>query len=486
MSGDAGPLVPVDRLLAVTAKVLCSAIHVSGRDPEEAFANSAPSALHALQSPDVLRSLARWHHDSADARVDVSIDMTAEAATRLIEAYRTLFPELEADWDAEEGKLLAMGSVTRSALFVGDQGCMIVPADGPLTLQFKPSALPRGPRPSAGWLPAAMQGPAPDASAQERVQKVVDTACADQEAANASILVVQHGHIIGEVYGPGLTADMPLESWSMGKSVMSTLVGLLVARGQLELDAPAPVAAWQQPGDPRADINLRHLLNMSSGLRCVGYQEPRAEWSSNMPEHFFPYTEAIDVAEFATGRPAVDLPGVAGRYRNCDTLALATIFEECVRGTGGNPQSFPQTELFTPLGMHGLTHETDRWGRFIISGFNYGTARDWARLGHLYLNDGMWEGRRILPEGWVDFVRTSAPGWETGNYGGQFWLNTDAEYPLPADTFYMAGGGGQFVFMVPSLDLVIVRQAHSRAWDGSKDRMKKLAREILAALSPDL
>ncbi|KPQ20957.1 MAG: CubicO group peptidase, beta-lactamase class C family [Rhodobacteraceae bacterium HLUCCA24] len=359
---------------------------------------------------------------------------------------------------------------------------MIVPENDEPDLRFDPVALQRGPAASAGWLPVSMLGPAPDENAFARVGRVIDGALSEGDAWHAAILVAHHGHLVGEGYGKGIDADMPLESWSMGKSVMSTLIGLLVGRGALDLDAPAPVAAWQTDGDPRRRITLRHLLTMSSGLRCTGYQEPRANWSDNMPEHFHPYTEAIDVARFATERPAEVTAGKIGRYRNCDPLTLATIFDERVRALGGIPQSFPQTELFTPLGMHGLTHETDRWGRFIISGFNYGTARDWARLGHLYLHDGVWDGKRILPEGWVDFVRDPAPAWEEGNYGGQFWLNTDGEYPLPRDTFYMAGGGGQFVFVVPSHDLVIVRQGHSRGWAESKPNVKALLAKLLEAI----
>jgi len=481
----ADAIIPIERMLAVTAKALCSAVYISRRDPGEAFANSAPSALHALQLPEVLRDTATWSLDRDERRINVSLVMDADKAARMVAAYQTAFPGFTADWAAETDRLATLGAITRSARHTGDQGVMIIPDDEPLELQFEPVALNRGPLPSSGWLPASLLGKAPDPELKQRVQEVIDAAFAETSAHDAAILVTQFGQILGEGYAPGFDADMPLESWSMGKSVMSTLIGLLVQRGLLDLDAPAPVAEWQSPGDPRARITLRHLLNMSSGLRCTGYQEPRAEWSSNLAEHFHPYTEAIDVARFATGREAQVPPATVGRYRNCDTLTLATIFEDQVRNRlGANPQSFPQDALFTPLGMHGLTHETDRWGRFIISGFNYGTARDWARLAHLYLNDGVWDGLRILPEGWVDFVRTPAPAWETGNYGGQFWLNTIGEYPLPEDTFFMAGGGGQFVFMVPSLDMVIVRQGHSRGWEQSKPRVGQLVGRIAEALNP--
>jgi CubicO group peptidase (beta-lactamase class C family) len=172
-----------------------------------------------------------------------------------------------------------------------------------------------------------------------------------------------------------------------------------------------------------------------------------------------------------------------GRYRNCDPLALATIFHDTVLGLGGNPLTWAQAELFDAVGMHGLTQEPDRSGRFVCSGFNYGTARDWARLGLLLLAGGEWQGRQVLPEGWATFMRTPAPAWKAANYGAQLWINSVAEFVLPADTFYLAGGGGQYVFVVPSADLVIVRQGHARGWAASKANVNAALTDILAALA---
>src|SRR5262249_41351524 len=155
----------------------------------------------------------------------------------------------------------------------------------------------------------------------------------------------------------------------------------------------APLSEWQAADDPRSAITLRHLLNMSSGLRCTGQDDPRERWADGLPQHFLPYVEPIDVRAFATRRPAEFAPRTVGRYRTCDPLALVRLFPAVVRERWGEtPLSWPQDPLFTPLGMHGFTHETDRRGRFIASGFNYGCARDWARLGQLYLQDGMWQG----------------------------------------------------------------------------------------------
>lgn len=467
-------VVPIELLLATTAKVLASAVFVSGREPAEAFAHSAPSALHANQLPDVLRRHARWTLDRPGRRVDIRLDIDAQVATELVAAHRAAYPGFEAGWTEEERRLAALVSLTRSAQYVPDQGCLILSPDGDRSVAFEPASLRRGPRPMSGWCGARRPLPA--------VQAALDAALGDKDASHAALLVVQHGDIVGEGYACGLTGDQPLESWSMGKSVISTLIGQLVGSGALALDAPAPVPAWHAPGDPRAQITLRHLLNMSSGLRCTGQDDPRSSWQDGLPEHFLPYAQALDVAQFATARPAEHPPAAVGRYRNCDTLTLSTVFHDTVRSLGGNPLTWPQTELFDRLGMHGLTQEPDRAGRFIASGFNYGTARDWARLGMLYLQGGLWHGKRVLPEEWTRFVRTPAPAWKQGQYGGQFWINSIGEFPLPPDTFYMAGGGGQYVFMVPSINAVIVRMGHSCGWASAKTKVN----EMLGALLPSL
>jgi CubicO group peptidase (beta-lactamase class C family) len=468
-------LVPVELLIATMAKTLCSAVYVSRRQPEEAFRNSTPWSLQAHMLPKVTSRHATWSIDRAARRVDVRLSIDAAIAAELIAAHRALSGNLDADWAAEEQRLIGLGTVRRSAIFKDDQGALIVPANGELTIGFTPTRMPRGPLASASWKGSV--------STAAGVQEVIDGAFSDQSACHAAWLVVQHGVIVGERYAPDLDADQPLESWSMGKSVMATLTGLLVGRGALDLDAPAPVSAWRNADDPRSQITLRHLLNMSSGLQCVSQEDPRSTWRYGLPDHFVPYATAVDVEKFAIHRPAEYSPGRVGRYRNCDPLALAVIFDETVRKLGGNPLTFPQTELYDRLGMHGLVHETDRRGRFVISGFNYGCARDWARLAMLYLQDGMWNGQRVLPEGWAQFVQTPAPAWNNGAYGGLFWINATGDHDLPADTFYMAGGGGQNVFLVPSLDLVIVRMGHARGGAVAKEKINTVLRGLCAELA---
>jgi CubicO group peptidase (beta-lactamase class C family) len=468
-------VVAIEVMLATVAKTLCSARFVSGRDPEEAITHSCLWSLKAQLLPQALQRHVRWQVESSACRVDVSIDLLPAVADDLIAAHRAAHPGFEADWSAERARLIGLGSVTRSARFTGSQGCIILPRGCDGGLHFQPCEVPHGPASSQAW-PGGVHPVA-------AIQKTLEAGFADPDAYHAAVLVVHRGCLVGERYRAGITADTPLESWSMGKSTMGTLIALLIGRGALQLDARAPIDAWDQPGDPRREITLRHLLNMSSGLRCTGQDDARETWHHGLPEHFLPYAEALNVAEWATGRPLEFAPATVGRYRNCDPLSLASIYCEAVLKLGGNPLTWPQTELFDRIGMQGFVLETDRWGHFIISGFDYGTARDWARFGLLYLRDGMWEGERVLPEGWVKFATAPAPGWKNREYGAQIWLNSMKELALPADTYYFAGGGGQYVLVCPSLDLVVVRMGHTRGWEGAKDKVNMLLDGITGALA---
>ncbi|WP_109477515.1 serine hydrolase [Paraburkholderia sp. C35] len=476
-------IIPIEMLLATTAKVLCSAVFISGRDPEEAFRNSAPWALHAFQLPEALTEIARWKVDGAARRVEVSVTLGDSQVRTLIDSHCSAHPEFDADWTAEATRLKSLGTVTRTAQYTGDQGTIIMPEDGQLHLHFSPIDVARRQTDSGEWLvDPSNEGTKVSESMKQEVEYALCDAFADRTAQHAAVVVVKHGRIVGEMYADSIHRDMPLESWSMGKSVLCTFIGLLVQDGKLSLDDPAPIPAWRDSGDDRRNITLRHLLNMSSGLKCEGAEEPRTAWSTGVPEHFYPYASAINVEDFATQRPSEFPPATVGRYRNCDTLSLSAIYFNTIRTLGLDPLSWPQSNLFDRIGMRGLIHETDRWGRFIISGFNYGTARDWARLGQLYLQDGNWNGTQVLSNEWVQFVRTPAPAWAKQNYGAQFLLNTTREFCLPNDAFFMAGGGGQHVFIVPSLDLVVVRMGHARGYAASKTNVDGLLQGVLRAL----
>jgi CubicO group peptidase (beta-lactamase class C family) len=277
--------------------------------------------------------------------------------------------------------------------------------------------------------------------------------------------VTWKGRLIAERYAEGATAQTALESWSMGKSVTAALFGILVKDGVYDLDQPAPIPEWQTPGDPRAKIRIADLLHMSSGLRIRAPQDPDYDPTGPYPDHVYLYTGGIDSFHFAATRPLQWPPNTVGRYRNTDPVLINYLIRLGVEKGGDEYLSFPQRVLFDKLGIRTMVMETDPFGNFLGQGYEVGSGRDWARLGNLFLQGGVWNGERILPEGYTTFVSTLAPAWAADNrpiYGAFFWLNGDGQYPVPRDAYYMAGAGGQTTLIIPSHDLVVVRLGHYR------------------------
>ncbi|HKS04864.1 MAG TPA: serine hydrolase [Gemmatimonadaceae bacterium] len=406
---------------AGTAKILCSALFVSGREQTEAIAHITDYFIGNKR-------------DSLTYGVD--------------RARKTVRASLA-------------GRLTREAKYYGDQGC-IIHQPGKDSIYFKPvkvtSSLP--PAAMTDW-PMGDRGAlaTPGAGVDtSKLRQAVDAAFGDGRGLTAAFVVVHRGKIIAERYANGANATMPLESWSMGKSIVGTLIGLLINDGALKLEDPAPIPEWRKaPDDARAKIRIMDLMRMSSGLR---FSRGSPEDIPGYHDHDLPYTGAIDLVQFVLTRPLQFEPNTFGRYRNSDPLTLGYIVRETVRKRGEEYLTYPQRALFDKLGMRGQLLETDPYGNFLITGYDYGTARNWARLGMLYVNDGMWMGKRLLPEGFVKFASTPAPAWRTPTYGGMVWVNGDSAWALPRDAFAFRGAGEQNVYIVPSHDLVIVRMGH--------------------------
>jgi CubicO group peptidase (beta-lactamase class C family) len=307
-------------------------------------------------------------------------------------------------------------------------------------------------------------------------------AFADPEGLTAAVVVVYKGQIVGERYMPGITKDTQLESWSMGKSLNATLVGLEVQRGSFGLDDPAPVPAWRRSGDPRGAIRVRDVMQMSSGLSFTGQDDRHLDQTTQYHDHFFIYAGAVNAYAYATSSPVEFAPGVVGRYRNCDPMTLGFLVRQAVEARGEEYLTYPQRALFDRIGIRRQVLETDPWGNFLISGYDYGTARNWARLGLLYLQDGMWNGQRLLPAGWARFVSTPAPAWKRKEYGGQFWVNAEGQWSLPRDAYFMSGAGGQHTFVVPSHELVVVRMGHQRGAAVGTTLLNQALAAIVAAI----
>ncbi|MEZ5416026.1 MAG: serine hydrolase [Vicinamibacterales bacterium] len=408
------------------AKILCSAIFVSGREVDEARRNSA---YFLMPAPDRGEAVT-IHVDRAARRVQASVKGT-----------------------------------TRTAAFYGDQGCVIHP-EGQDRVFFTPTPV-RTMLPDAATMPWPMGDdvsgtPWPAGLDRARMQAAVDLAFSDPDGLTAAVVVVHKGRIVGERYMPGITKDTQLESWSMGKSLTATLVGLEIQRGSFGLDDPAPVPAWRRPGDPRGAIRVRDVMQMSSGLSFTGQDDRHLDPATQYHDHFFIYAGAVHAFSYATSSPVEFAPGVVGRYRNSDPMTLGFLVRQAVEARGEDYLTHPQRALFDRIGIRRQVLEPDPWGNFLLSGYDYGTARNWARLGLLYLRDGVWNGQRLLPEGFTRFVSTPAPAWKRREYGGQFWVNGEGQWNLPRDAYFMSGAGGQHTFIVPSHDLVVVRMGHQR------------------------
>jgi len=408
--------------VAGTAKVLCSALFVSGRDSAEARDHVADYFLR-----EKLDSITRFEIDRSRHRV----------------------------------RLTLAGRITREAQQYGDQGC-VIHQPGSESVFFSPvpvsSMLPDATTPPwpMGDLPP--DEPAPPGLDTMKLRQATDTAFARPEGLTAAFVVVHQGRIVAERYANGAHRDMQLESWSMGKSITGTLIGILIQQGEFGLEDPAPVPEWRKaPEDPRAGIRVMDLLRMSSGLR---FSRGSPEDLPGYHDHDLIYTGAIDAFQFAVTRELQFPPDSVGRYRNVDVMTLGLLIRDAVRQRGEEYLTWPQRALFDRIGIRRQVLEPDPYGNFLLSGYDYGTARNWARIGMLYLNDGVWNGERLLPEGWTEWVSTPAPAWADSSYGGMVWVNPRGVWPLPRDAFAFRGAGGQETYVVPSLDLVVVRMGH--------------------------
>ena len=408
------------------AKTLCSAVFITGLDPADAAAN-----VGFFTGPLAPRRFV----------VDTVIDRARQ-----------------------EVRLTLANGVTRVARKVGSQGCVTLPV-GVDTLAFRPSIV-RPNLPDAATTPWPMgdvlpRTPLPAGLDAAAIAAAADLAFGPPEAMTLGLVITHRGRIIAERYAPGIGIHTPLESWSMGKSLTGTLVARLIQQGVYRLDQPAPFPEWQTPGDPRQAIRIMDIMRMSSGLRIRAPQDPDWDDAYGYPDHLYLYTGGVNSYTYAATRPQQWAPNTVGRYRNVDPVLASYLVRLGTERLGVDYHSFPQRALFDKLGMRDAVLETDPYGNFLGQGYEMISARDWARLGNLYLQDGVWNGERLLPEGYVRHVRTLAPAWVADGRlvygGGFFWVNGDGATPVPTDAYSMQGAGGQSVTIIPSHDLVVVR-----------------------------
>lgn len=425
----------IDHTLAFFAKLLCSGHFVVGREPHEFIERDLKTHVRPEGMP------LDWH--------DITVEIDERAQTVTLSAH---------------GR-------SRSAVCNGRQGCTIIPRDGQLRftpVPFEPD-LPdpaTTPWPMGDLLPDDPLPPEVDGAA---LHSALDLAFDDSRQpvpmGTRAMAVLYQGRLIAERYAPGFGPDTRHVSWSMGKSITSALIGTLVRDGHFSIHDRAPIEGWSSPDDPRREITIANLLNMSSGLQFLRAQDDEEHFDrgwTTLDDHMYIYFGGIDVFAHSVSRPLEFPPNTVWRYRNSDPLTLGKIVRQTVEANGDNYLTYPQRALFDRIGMRNMVLEVDPWGNFVMTGFDYGTARDWARFGLLHLRDGVWYGERILPEGWVDFVRAPAPADPERHYGGQFWLNAGGRLPnVPLDAYWPLGAWGQLAMIVPSRDAVIVRLGHT-------------------------
>lgn len=434
---------PLVHHAAGLAKVMCSAVFITGLDPDFAAENvgyfTAPYEVRAKLGKPVV------------------------------------------DRERKQVRVAVPGGVTRTAVYLGDQGCVTLPV-GEDSVSFKPVKLKTTlPDPSKQAWPMGdvLQDEAlPSELDQAKVKQAVDAAFDPPAGETAAFVVTWKGRLIAERYAPGISPQTPLESWSMGKSVTATLMGVLIQQGVYELWQPAPIPEWQGGKDLRSEIRIADLLHMSSGLRIKALEDPDYDPAGSYADHLYLYTGGVDSFHYAATRLLQWLPGKVGRYRNTDPVLTNYLIRLAVEKRGEEYLSFPRRALFDRLGMRTMVVETDPFGNLLTQGYEFASARDWARLGNLYLQDGVWNGERVLPEGFVKFVSTLAPAWVADHnpvYGGFFWINGNGSYPVPRNAYFMSGAGGQKTMIIPSHNLVVVRLGH---YKGMVEGLKAFKRAL--------
>jgi CubicO group peptidase (beta-lactamase class C family) len=417
--------------LARNAKQLCSVIFVVGRSPEEAMAIGDVVRWERL--------VEWWDWDQIDVRVDT--DRARVTVGR--------YP-----------------APPRTAVFHEDQGCSMLPA-GESEVFYEPVKVTPNlpPAESAPWpVGDLVDGQKVRGIDRAAVESVLETAFSDNnpERGERGWVVLHDGRIVGERYAPGYDEHTRNLSFSEGKSIEVTLAGILVGAGHLDVDDPAPIKPWEAP-DARSRITTKNLLQMASGLDCNTYPLTHPLHFTPQNHHSVGYNEGVNAFQASIAPSLRFVPGTVNRYRNCDLLAVGMIIRDVVeREYDIEYLAFPQRYLFDRIGVRSAVVEPDPYGNLLFNGHNYLSTRDWARFGLLYLQDGVFDGERILPRGWADFVST--PSIANPGYGAFFWLATE-EDDLPVDAYWASGAEGNRTMIIPSHGLVVAKNA----WSPTKD-----------------
>ena len=416
---------------AVVSQTLCGGVYVSGLAPDRVYGEE-------IEPRSSMRTLLK--------RLHYTVDRSRHQVT--------------ATW---AGRFAAV------ATYHDDYGCTLGNANFPA-----PGLAPQAPE-----VPATFIAPA-----SPKLAAALDRAFAEPSRPPfrrvRAIVVMRDGKIVAERYAEGIGPDTPLIGYSVSKSVMHALVGILVREGKLDLYAPAPVRAWSEPGDPRHAITLDNLLRMTSGLNLTEND------SGFDPVSRMMFLER-DTAAFAERARLRNPPGSTWEYTSGNTMIVSAIVRDAAGGHAADVLRFAHAQLFDPIGMRHVTMEFDDAGTPIGCTRIYASARDWARFGELYLDDGVVNGTRILPQGWAAYA--ARPTLDSP-YGSGFWTNegrsADAlgrvQAGMPADSYFASGNFGQRIVIVPSQRLVIVRFGATIDYPGEDIHgLTRLVSDVIAA-----
>jgi CubicO group peptidase (beta-lactamase class C family) len=403
---------------AYAAKTLCSGVFVSGRNPQAVIDEDIMAGVHPL-----LRFVAP----------------TVDRARQRASAQFLGFAQRDAQYRPGLGCTLALGTTADELARARAPQADTTPVD----------PLPAGP-PEAN-LDAA------------RLRAAVDAAFSEPDSSGfrrtRAVVIVHRGRIVAERYASGFGADTPQIGWSMTKTVTGALIGLLVGQGRLSLHSDHLLAQWRSFDDPRGAITLDQTMRMVTGLTFdETYNNPLSDVARML-------LETGDGSGFAAVKPLEATPGTRWRYSSGDSYLLARVVREVwPDDTVGSIRK----ALFDRIGMRSAVLELDAAGIPVGAAFMYASARDWARFGQFLLQDGVWNGERILPEGWVRYMCTVTPQSPRKDFGAHLWarvpepFNSPTPVSLPDDAVHMSGHEGQFVSVIPSRALVVVRLGLSR------------------------
>lgn len=286
-----------------------------------------------------------------------------------------------------------------------------------------------------------------------------------------AFMVVYKGIPVVEAYQPQFNSKTKFQSWSMAKSITNALVGVMIKEGRMDIMQPVNLPEWQN--DDRKQITLKDLMQMQSGLKW------NEDYGARSDVTLMLYNEP-DFAHYTFTRPLEYPIGKKWLYSSGSTNIISFLIRKAINNDA-NYYTFAKTHLFDKVGMRSALFEVDASGTQVGSSYLYATARDYARFGLLYLQDGMFNGQRILPEGWVKYTTTAASD-SKGDYGALFWLNQAKYYPsAPPDMFSCSGHEGQHIFIIPSKEMVVVVLGYSPKPDRVMD-FNALLSDLLKAI----